>query len=392
MTRIAYLDCFSGISGDMLLGAFIDCGLKVADLKKELVKLNVKGIDIKTRRVRRGHISGTKVDVIAGGKIRFSSLKSIFKLIDNSKLDSKIKDSVKNIYTNLAKAEAEVHHEKLEQVHFHQLGALDTIVDIVGAVVAINLLGIEQLYSSSITLGTGMVRCGKDVFPLPAPATLQLIKGRTVCMDPSISHELVTPTGAAILATLAKEVKFLPMNILKVGYGAGSYNDPALPNLLTLIIAESKILPEKDNIIVVETNIDDTLALNFEVLFERLFAAGALDVYTVSVMMKKMRPGILLSVQVCESRLDEILEIIFEETTTLGVRINNVSRRKLQRKILKLKSEYGIIVRVKIAALGAKTMNIAPEYEDCKRIALKKNLPFKKVYEKIKAQALKEFA
>ncbi|MCP4650945.1 MAG: nickel pincer cofactor biosynthesis protein LarC [PVC group bacterium] len=390
--KIAYLDCFSGISGDMTLGAFIDCGVKVADLKKQLAKLKIKGFDLKVRRVKRGHISGTKVDVMVGNKVRFSNLKRVFSLIDKSSLDKEVKQRAKDVYSNLAKAEAAVHREKIDSVHFHQLGDLDTVIDIVGCVICMKLLGIEKMYASSLTLGSGMVRCGKDIFPLPAPATLQLLKKRSVAMDPGLKHETVTPTGAAIIATLTQEVVgSLPMRVIKTGYGAGTYQDPQMPNLLTVIIADVEKKYVHDTVNVVAVNIDDTLPLNFEILFERLFASGALDVYTVPVMMKKMRPGILLHVLAEDGCLDKVLAHIFEETTTLGVRISKVFRRKIERKVLNLKTDYGIIVGVKIGSLGGQIVNIAPEYEDCKKIALRKKLPFKTVYDRVKAQAVKKF-
>ena len=390
--KIAYIDCYSGISGDMLLGGLIDCGVKVSDLKKELAKLKIKGFDIKTRRVKRGHITGTKVDVIGGDIKHFHNLKEILNCLDKSKLQKSVKELAKDVFISLAKAEAKVHRQKLAKVHFHQVGALDTIIDIVGSILAIKMLKIEQVYASSVTLGSGKVTCGKDVFPLPAPAALQLLKKRQICMDSSLRHETVTPTGAALLVTLTKPADMnLALRVKQVGYGAGSYSSENSANLLTVMLAETENNFLQDKITVIETNIDDTLALNFEILFEKLFLKGALDVYTVPVMMKKMRQGTLLQVQIpSDIDINEILSIIFEETTTIGVRINTVFRRKLARKALKLKTNYGIIVRVKIAQIQGENINISPEYEDCRKIALKKNKQFKVVYENVKAQAVKE--
>ncbi len=376
----------------MVLGAFIDAGLKLSLLAQELRKLPLKGVSVTAHRVKRGHISGTKVDVAAKSAARFAHVDQIYRVIDASGIEQEAKAIARNIYAALAKAEAVVHRQRVERVHFHQLGELDTIIDVVGCALAVRLMGIEKLYSSAVSLGTGMVQCRKERFPLPAPAALLLLKGRTVTMHPQIHHELVTPTGAAILATLTEEVsEFIPMRILTSGYGAGSYTDTILPNLLTLIIGETDAVCAEDQVMIVETNFDDTLALSFEVLFEKLFAAGAFDVYTAPVMMKKMRQGSVLHIVCRPADVDRITSVVFRETTTLGVRMRQVVRRKLERKILNMKTDYGIIVKVKIATLQNDIVTIAPEYEDCKNIARRKSLPFKTVYETIKAQAMKEF-
>lgn len=392
--KIAYFDCCSGISGDMVLGAFVDLGLSLKDLKQELSKLKIGSFDLKARKVKRGHIKVTKVDVISGSKKRFNDLDSMLKVIDKSKFDVKTKDQIKAILVKLAKAEAKVHKQTLEKVHFHQLGQMDTIIDIAGCVIALKMLEIEKVYASQVISGTGTVKFGKNVFPLPAPAALELLKGRTIAINPDIEHETVTPTGAVLLSSLTHEIAQMPpMCVQKIGYGAGAYESAHLPNALRIVVGtvDRAKIANSDTISVVETNIDDTLGLNFEVLFERLFKAGALDVFTSSIMMKKQRPGILLQVQIAESGLNQVIRLIFEETSTIGVRINKVVRRKLSRKTLKLPTDYGIIVRVKIASSDDGILNIAPEYEDCKSIAMKKSLPFKVVYERVKAQALKRF-
>ncbi len=391
--KIAYFDCFSGISGDMVLGAFIDSGLKLSDLKRELSKLKIPKFEIKAQKVKRGHIRGTKVQISSKKIFRIAGLKNAIDIIDKSRLDAQSKKLSKEIFTNLAKAEAAVHGQPIKKVHFHQLGELDTIIDIVGCVLALKLMGIEKVYSSSLLIGTGTVNSHGEVFPLPAPAALELIKKRTVNINPQITHELITPTGAAIIATLTQEITpFVNFKILKTGYGAGTHNRQDSANLFRIIIAEDVCGSASDSITVIETNIDDNLPLNFEMLFERLLKAGALDVYTQPVMMKKMRLGVLLNVQSEDKDVQKITDIIFKETSTIGLRFNRVTRRKLIRKILNLKTNYGIIVRVKIAYLGEKIVNIAPEYEDCKKIARIKALPLKSVYDKVKAQALKKFA
>ncbi|MBI4845678.1 MAG: nickel pincer cofactor biosynthesis protein LarC [Candidatus Omnitrophica bacterium] len=390
--KIAYFDCFSGISGDMILGAFIDYGLSVSDLQKELLRLKIGKIQIKVKKVKRHHLSATKVEIAAKKEMRFSNLSGLNAVIEKSSLDKESKLSAKKIFLALAKAEAKVHKEHINHVHFHQLGELDTVIDIVGTILAKKILGIEKMYSSYLTLGSGVVNFGKDSFPLPAPATMELLKQRVVNFNPGIRYETITPTGASILSELTEPIsEFMPMRIIGIGYGAGSYNEGLVPNALRLVVGDAITGVSNDTIIVLETNIDDMIAVQFEMLFERLFNAGALDVYTSAVLMKKQRPATLLHVQAQEKDLEAVLKVIFSETTTLGVRLQKVFRRKLERKLLNLKSDYGIIVKVKIAFLDKIAVNVAPEYEDCKKIAKIKNLSFKSVYESIKAQALRKF-
>ncbi len=391
--RIAYFDCCSGISGDMVLGAFIDLGLSVKQLKIELLKLNIGSFDLKVKKVKRGHIKVTKVEVTFGNKKKFNDLESMLKVIEKSKLDVSSKNKIKEILTKLAQAEAKVHKQSLDKVHFHQLGQIDTIIDIAGCVLAIKILEIKKIYCSEVVSGIGTVKFSDHVFPLPAPAALELLKNRKIRIDPEIKHETVTPTGAVLLACLTEPLTAMPsMSVQRVGYGAGTYESELLPNSFRIIVGNVENKNELDTVSVVETNIDDTLGLNFDLLFERLFEAGALDVFTCAVMMKKQRPGILLQIQTEEKNLEQVIKLVFEETSTLGVRINKYVRRKLSRKTLNLRTDYGIIVRVKIASCQDKILNIAPEYEDCKAIAIKKKLPFKIVYERVKAQALKRFS
>lgn len=391
--KVAYFDCCSGISGDMVLGAFVDLGVSIKQLKEELIKLKIGAFDLRVKRVNRGHISATKIEVISGYKKKFNDLESMLKVIEKSEFDLKIKNQIKNILIKLAKAEAKVHKQSLSRVHFHQLGQIDTIIDIAGCVLALKILEIEKVYANGVIVGTGTIKFANHVFPLPAPAALELLKNRIIEINSEIKHETVTPTGAVLLSSLTEQVADMPfMRVLKIGYGAGTYESEHLPNALRIVIGQVDSKQQTDMIAVVETNIDDTLGLNFEVLFERLFKAKALDVFTCAIMMKKQRPGILLQVQTEEKDLDSIIRLLFEETSTIGVRISKVVRRKLNRKTLNLRTDYGIIVRVKIGALEDKILNIAPEYEDCKLIAIKKSLPFKVVYERVKAQALKRFS
>ncbi len=392
--KIAYFDCFSGISGDMVLGAFVDCGVSLSRLKKELAKLKVKGFELKAAKVKRGHLAATKVEVIIKKNFRLANLEEIKRVLKKSSLPAGQKEKINAAFENLARAESRVHKKDINSVHFHQLGDLDTLVDICGCVIAADLLGIEKIYASALSLGKGQVKFGKEYFPLPAPATLELLRGRNVTIDPAINYDNITPPGAVILKTFSEEFpKKMTLKVLSAGYGAGTYQAPGLPNVLRVMIAQTASDDAgADRIKVVETNVDDTLPLNFEALYERLFAAGALDVFTQSILMKKMRPAQMISVQTEEKFLDAVVKVLFEETATIGVRVQDVCRRKLDRKILNLKSDYGIIVRVKIAFYNGEKVNIMPEYEDCRKIAKLKKLPFKQVYERIKAQAIEKFA
>ncbi|MBU4305070.1 MAG: nickel pincer cofactor biosynthesis protein LarC [Candidatus Omnitrophica bacterium] len=390
--KIAYFDCFSGISGDMILGALVDSGVPLSLLENELKKLKIGRISLKAKKVRRGHLAATKIEIDACRKQVFSCPQQFLDKIEQSTLSENVKTVSKKVVLCLAKAEAKIHKQPLHAVHFHQLGELDTIVDIVAGVAAVQFLGIKEIYSSRLTLGTGMVNFKGESFPLPAPAVLELLKRRTVFINPEIKHEVVTPTGAALLCTLSREItEPRPWSVIKIGYGAGTYEAGVLPNVLRIVIAEAETVCADDTVVVAETNIDDMNALHYEMLFERLFAAGALDVYTVAIMMKKMRPAAMVHVQVREDDLEKITAVLFEETTTLGIRLQRITRRKLERKVLNMKSDYGIIVRVKIASMGGKVVTVAPEYEDCKKIARQKNLPFKTVYDLVKAQAIRKF-
>lgn len=383
--KIAYFDCFSGASGDMILGALIDAGFNYEELNKELKKLGIDNYELDSKKVLRSEITGTKFDVLVredkkdNEHNRRRTLKDISGIINESTLGAGVKrDSVK-IFENLAKAEAKVHNTSTEQVHFHEIGAVDSIIDIVGAVIAIHGLKIEKIYFSPIRTGTGFVKCSHGQFPIPAPATVELLKGHHV-IGTNIQRELTTPTGAAILTTLGVNVEMCPeIMLLQIGYGAGSHEIPQIPNLLRVMIGETITVCEQDEVWMVETNIDDMPGEHFGYLLEKILDAGALDGYITPVQMKKSRPGTLISIIVDDVHLSKVERIIFEQSTTFGIRKYKATRKKLYRKFVDVKTEYGMI-RVKVGMLNGCIKNISPEHEDCRKIADERGLPLKLVY------------
>ncbi len=383
--KIAYFDCFSGASGDMILGALIDAGFDLIKLSEELKKLGIQDYELSSKTERRSEITGTKFDVsIKDNKIENEhharrTLKDITRLINESSLNEGVKkDSIK-IFINLAKAEAKVHNTLPEEVHFHEVGAIDSIVDIVGSVIAIHGLKIENVFFSPIRTGTGFVKCQHGQFPIPAPATIELLKGFHV-IGTNIHNELTTPTGAAILTSLGVNVEMCPeIKLLQIGYGAGNYEIPQIPNLLRVMIGETITIYEQDEVWMVETNIDDMPGEHFGYLLEKILDAGALDGYITPVQMKKSRPGTLISIIVDDVNLLKVERILFEQSTTFGIRKYKTSRKKLNRKLLDVETKYGI-VKVKVGMLNGYIKNITPEHEDCKKIADERGLPLKLIY------------
>lgn len=386
--KLAYFDCSSGISGNMVLGAILDAGLELDTLKEALAELKVSGYEIEARKVRRQGLAGTLVDVrTLEGEVE-RHLGDILKIIGESDLPEDVKERAEAIFTRLAEAEARVHGVNVEEIHFHEVGGLDAIVDVVGSIIGLKLLGIEEVYSSPLHLGRGFVECAHGLLPVPAPATLELVKGVPV-YGWDIEAELVTPTGAAIISTLAKFDPPPPMWVGRIGYGAG-HRDLPIPNLLRFVIATPYHTAgefEEDTVIMLETNIDDMNPELYEHVMDKLFRKGALDVFLTPIQMKRNRPAIMLSVIVGEKDVDEVLEVIFEETTTLGLRMQEMRRKKLSRESIVVDTCYGPIA-VKVAKLGSVVKNISPEYEECRRIAEKHRVPLKEVYEEAKKAAI----
>ena len=386
---IAYFDCFSGISGDMTLGAFIDLGVPVEWLTEQLARLPLAGFDICVDTVSRNGITAKSVQVRVEDDTTSRDHAQIRSLIANSPLSSNIKQMSRDIFERIAQAEAVIHGCTVDQVHFHEVGGIDAIVDIVGTAICMDYLGIKTIIASHIPLGKGFVSCDHGTLPVPAPATLGILKGVPV-YGTKIPHELVTPTGAAILVTLAESYGELPeMIIEKTGYGAGKRDIESIPNLLRVIIGTGvwddtgqRSALHKDTVVVLETCIDDMNPEVFGFLMDRLFEHGALDVYWIPVFMKKNRPGTLVQV-LCRRDLKEVLiDCILSETSTLGIRYYDAKRCMLTRESVMMKTEYGEIQVKRITEPGG-SVRIVPEYEVCKTIALEKKLPIRRVYDTI---------
>lgn len=381
--KIAYLDCFSGISGDMTVGAFLDAGLKLSLLRKRLAALKLTGYRIDAGKTIRGMIKGTKFNVIVTQKraLKRVTLPDIRNLINQSRLRKPVKELSVSIFERLAEAESKIHGVKKEQVHFHEVGAIDSIVDIVSTAIAVDELGVERFYCLNIRCGKGLVNTLHGNIPLPPPAVLEMLKNTPATFS-DIEFELVTPTGAAILTTLVKDFKLKPeIQIESIGYGAGSFDLEGTPNLLRVIAgaSENAVLAQ-DEIVVIETNIDDMNPVFYEYLIERLFEEGALDVYITPVYMKKTRPAVLLTVLANGHLLDKLAKLIMRETTSSGVRYYKAQRKKLDRITKTVRTKYGSVrVKVNYGPEGIKT--VSPEYEDCKRAARKTKAALKAVFD-----------
>lgn len=380
-SKIAYFDCCSGISGDMVLGALIDCGLDIKVLRKELAKLPVKDYSISASKDERHHITGINFCVRFKDSHLHRNFKEIKTLISRSSLSQRAKGLSISIFETLAKAEAKVHGCKADDVHFHEVGAVDSIIDIVGTAIAIEYLGIEKVYASSLPLGSGWVNASHGKMPVPAPATLEILKDVPIAKS-IVASELTTPTGAAIIKTLAEDFGSMPhMRIEKTGYGIGDKSFEEIPNILRVVIGKGEACPER--LIVLETNIDDMNPQIYDYLMSRLFKKGALEVFLIPIQMKKGRPAILLKALCNKNKKDMLMNVIFEETTTIGIRSYEVDRRCLERNIKEISTPYGK-VKVKVSEKGGRLINIQPEYEDCKKIAEKKNIPLKEVMDVVK--------
>lgn len=381
--KTAYFDCFSGISGDMLIGALLDLGLDINFLKKELEKLNLKGYNIEFKKIVKNGISAIKFDVVENHKHHHEerSLKEINKIIGNSKLDNETKNTIKKIFLKIGAAEAKIHNKPVDKIHFHEIGAIDTIIDVTGAVIGFKKLGIGRIYCSKLNVGTGFVEFSHGKWPVPAPATAEILKDIPIYHN-NIEAELVTPTGAAIITTLSSEFGEMPaMKVEKIGYGAGS-RDLKQPNVLRVFLGKMEN-GGNEAINIIETNIDNMNPEIYPYVVDKLMENGALDAYLTSIIMKKGRPAVKLTVLAEQKDTDKLCNIIFGETTTLGVRIFQAQRKKLEREIKTIKTKYGNI-RVKISKLDNKIQNIMPEYEDCVKIAKAKKIPLKRVYGEVK--------
>ncbi len=382
---IVYFDCFSGISGDMVLGALVDAGVPVEVLRGELAKLELPGYRLTAEQVRRAGIAATQVQVALEQQEQPARrLADIGNLITGSSLAPPVKQKSLAVFRRLAEAEAKVHGATPEEVHFHEVGAVDAIVDIVGAVIGLEQLGATEIIASPVNVGSGSVHTSHGRLPVPAPATAELLTGIPLYSS-SVTLELATPTGAALISTLASSFGPLPMmTVSRVAHGAGGRDIPGQPNVLRLLLGASAFHGGEDASVLIETNIDDMNPQVYEHLIERLLQAGAQDAFLTPVIMKKGRPGVLLSVLTDPARSEAAAELIFRETTSIGLRLQQVSRRKLEREVREVATRYGA-VRVKVSRRGDEVLTATPEYEDCRRLAEQHNVALKQVMDEARA-------
>lgn len=388
--RIAYLDTFAGISGDMTLGAFISAGIPVDALEQQLRLLDLEGWALRTRTLERSMISAVKVDVDVHahdhdhahdhGHHHHRGYADIVALIEKSRLSDRVRTDALAMFHAIGKAEAKIHATELAKIHFHEVGAVDSIIDIVGVAVCLELAGIDRLYTSRIRTGSGgFIHTQHGIMPVPAPATLDILEGYPIELT-NIPHELTTPTGAAIVAALSSGVLegTERMRIEKTGYGAGSRDMAEVPNLLRLIIADMPEQFQNETMVVLETNIDDMNPEIYPWLLERLLEEGAHDAFLTAVLMKKGRPGQLLTVTCDALRAEHLTAVICRESTTTGVRMRDVARRKLPRDITTVDSRFGrVAVKIIHSPHGVRRV---PEFEECRRIARERSLPLVEVY------------
>jgi len=390
--RVIFFDCFSGISGDMILGALVSLGVDIKEIQNCLKSLNLKSCKLNSRQVKRNGFIGTKVNVVLNNTSQKShrarSFNDIKSLIEKSDLPKIVKFNSIAIFRRIANVEAKVHGTTINRIHFHEVGAIDSIIDIVGGSLAINLLDADLIVSSPINTGEGVVKCDHGILPVPAPATLELLKG-IPCYSSGVKKELTTPTGAAFIGYFAEKFGSLPnMNMLSTGYGAGTHETKNIPNLLRVVLGMSEEASCHQSMKVIETNIDDMNPEFYDYVIDKLFKVGAVDVFFAPINMKKNRPGILLSVITSIEYFDSVVRVLLEETSTLGVRYYDIDRVVLPRKQTTIMTPFGK-VRVKIGGLDKSTRTISPEYEDCRKIALKKEIPVKRVYDEALKVALK---
>jgi len=384
--KIAYFDCFAGASGDMILGALLDAGLDRQALLDQLDHLKLPDWTLDARPVTKNGLAATAVNVAHTGPSAHRTLADITALIEASALLSADKDRALQIFRRLAEAEARVHGSTPAEVHFHEVGAVDAIIDIVGAVCGLNLLSVQAVQASPLPLGRGFTRSAHGMLPLPAPAVVELLRGVPLT-GAAAEGETVTPTGAAILVTLATGFGPIPaMRLEQLGYGAGS-READYPNVLRVLIGETETDANRETLLELATNLDDLNPQLYEHVFARLFAAGALDVWLLPAQMKKGRPGSMLSVLCRPEHEASLSDIIFRETTTLGLRRQLVERRSLAREVRVVNTRFGP-ARVKIAILDGGVLRAMPEYEDCRQLAERTGVPLREILVAVEQAAL----
>jgi len=383
--KILYYQCFSGISGDMNLGALADMGVPEDFLVREIKKLGLSNVTVTFKKESRHAIYGTEATVAVNHPTHIPrKLKDIYEIIDDADIQERVKETAKHIFHILSQAEGKIHKKSPEAIHFHEVGGEDAIVDIVGAALAFHYLGVDEVWASTVELGQGFVKSAHGVIPVPAPATTEILKDKPVHFG-GTGFETTTPTGAAILAGLVTKFTDDPaMTIRKTGYGIGKHKDATRPNLLRVFLAENSDCSglQEDFAEMIECTIDDMNPEFYDWIMEKLFRAGASDVTLTPVIMKKSRPGTVLSVLCPVEHADDIGMILLTETTSLGYRRRQVRKNSLSRKTETLQTRYGQ-VRIKKSYLGNQLINQKPEYDDCRRLASEQNIPIKQVYEEI---------
>lgn len=381
-TGIAYFDCFSGISGDMALGALVDAGADLRLIETELRKLGLEGWNISAEKVQRRGLFATHVKVDTREKHHHRGLSIILRRIDEAGLAPRAADRARNIFTRLAEAEAHVHQTPIENVHFHEVGAVDSIIDIVGAAIGFELLGIDEFACSALDVGGGQVKTAHGLLPVPAPATAELLRGAPTYSS-GIFRELVTPTGAAIATTLSSRyAEIPPMTLRSIGYGAGSADLAEKANVMRLLIGDRTVSEAGEYwglpVTVIETNVDDMSPQLYGYFAERALAAGALDVFSTPAQMKKNRPGLLVTLISEPENVARLIDLVFRETTTIGVRTYEARRKTLDREFIPVETPFGQ-VRMKLSRMNGSLLNATPEYDDCQRIAAASGVPLKQV-------------
>ena len=377
--RVGYFDCFSGISGDMTLGALVDAGVDGGAIIQAVASLGLPA-ELSFETVRRGGFRATYARVVTPEEHAHRHWRQIEPMIDRGALTSSQKDLAKRIFLKLGEAEAQVHGIDLARIHFHEVGAADSIVDIVGSAVGLDLLGVNRFECSAIPPGRGSIRAEHGRMPLPAPATAEILKGIPLAESP-LEMEMTTPTGAAIVSTVAERFGPLPaMTVESIGLGAGTREVPGQANLLRLFVGTVAATPGEDRVVMLETNLDDLAGEVIGYTTVKLLEAGALDVFTTPIHMKKNRPAVMVSVLCDEARIGAMEEILFRETTTLGIRRIPVVRRKMSRKAVDVDTEYGPI-RGKLGWLEGRAPTFSPEYDDCARIASDRGVALRLVFD-----------
>lgn len=389
--KTLYLDCFSGISGDMFLGLLIDLGVDRHQLETELAKLGLSGFRLEVAREQRHGIEGCRVQVHCEEQSTHRHWSEIDRILEQSELDSGPRELSRRLFRRLGEAEAKVHGITLEQVHFHEVGALDAIVDLVGAAIGLHLLAPEQVICAPLPLSRGLSQCAHGALPLPAPATLELLRGFPIC-DSGIDKELVTPTGAAIAAEIATFGPLPAQRIEQSGYGVGGWQLPDRPNLLRGILGSTEMATlERDQVQVLETHIDDTTPELLGELLERLMEDGALDAGYTPLQMKKNRPGVRLTLICYPSQEQELARLVLRESSAIGIRSYQTGRFKLHRQPGQVKTVLGN-ASVKLLYDGDELLRITPEFTDCKNLSRKTGTPLPEVYRQVEQAAREQLS